>query len=86
MFFLPFSPRWLMSKGRDDEAQKVIAYLRRRDLEDPFVVNEFLEIKAEVTIEREVVLATAGAQNAGYLKRAFKPYKQLLTNKSNFKR
>ena len=51
MYFMPFSPRWLVEKGREDDARKVLA--RYRDSEDD-VDDEIREIK-EVS-EQEVPL------------------------------
>jgi sugar porter (SP) family MFS transporter len=45
MYFMPFSPRWLVQKGREDEARRV---LERYRLEDDDVDGEIDEIK-EVT-------------------------------------
>ena len=42
MYFMPFSPRWLVEKGRDDEARRVLA--RYRD-SDEAVEDEMTEIK-----------------------------------------
>ncbi|KAF8534861.1 general substrate transporter [Trichophaea hybrida] len=53
MLFFPFSPRWLMLKGRDDEALAVVAKLRRLPIEDPLVRLEYLEIKAMVQFDQE---------------------------------
>lgn len=47
---LPESPRWLVLKGRDDEARDVIAAIADKPLEDAYVVNEFKAIK-ETTLE-----------------------------------
>lgn len=52
--FLPFSPRWLSSKGRDDEALQVLAKLRRLPSTDSRVVQEWCEIRAEVAFAQEV--------------------------------
>ena len=50
--FLPYSPRWLMSKDRNDEARAVISKLRDLPLDDPIVETEWLEIKASVLFDR----------------------------------
>ena len=42
MFFMPFSPRWLIEKGREDDARKVLS--RYRDSDDE-VDREIEEIK-----------------------------------------
>jgi sugar porter (SP) family MFS transporter len=42
MFFMPFSPRWLVEKGREDEAREVLG--RYRDSDDE-VEHEVQEIK-----------------------------------------
>jgi sugar porter (SP) family MFS transporter len=52
--FLPFSPRWLSSKGRDDEALQVLAKLRNLPTTDSRVYREWCEIRAEVAFTKEV--------------------------------
>ncbi|KAF9700917.1 hypothetical protein EKO04_000455 [Ascochyta lentis] len=52
--FLPFSPRWLSSKGRDDEALQVLGKLRGLPTTDSRVYREWCEIRAEVAFTREV--------------------------------
>ncbi|CBX98280.1 hypothetical protein IAQ61_010377 [Plenodomus lingam] len=54
IFFLPFSPRWLCSKGRDDEALAVLGKLRNLPTDDHRVVQEWCEIRAEVAFTQEV--------------------------------
>ncbi|KAJ6285294.1 general substrate transporter [Bipolaris maydis] len=52
--FLPFSPRWLANKGRDDEALQVLGKLRKLPTNDTRVFQEWCEIRAEVAFNREV--------------------------------
>lgn len=54
IFFLPFSPRWLSSKGRDDEALAVLGKLRNLPTDDQRVIQEWCEIRAEVAFAQEV--------------------------------
>jgi sugar porter (SP) family MFS transporter len=58
MYFMPFSPRWLVQKGREDEARDV---LRNYRLDDDDVDEEIREIK-EVA-EEEVPLRELIAKN-----------------------
>jgi len=41
---MPFSPRWLINKGRDDEALKVLSYARSLPQEHDLVQIEFLYV------------------------------------------
>ena len=52
VWFLPFSPRLLVNKGRDEEALATLSKLRRLPADDPAVVVEMLEIKSESLIEK----------------------------------
>ncbi|KAA8900218.1 general substrate transporter [Sphaerosporella brunnea] len=55
VWFLPFSPRLLVSKGREEEAIAVLCSLRKLPADDPLIRTEFLEIKAEAVFQREVL-------------------------------
>lgn len=45
---LPESPRWLLLKGKDEEALNVMAALRDRPTDDKEVRTEFVEVKDSV--------------------------------------
>jgi len=52
MIFMPFSPRWLIHQGREEEALKVLSHLRGLDETHELVRLEFLEIKAQSEFEK----------------------------------
>ncbi|KAG2232032.1 hypothetical protein INT48_000587 [Thamnidium elegans] len=57
--FLPFSPRWLINKGRNEEALAVLARLHSRgDESNPEVIAEYEEIIAQVEHERTVSVSS----------------------------
>lgn len=53
LFFLPFSPRWLASRGRDQDCLDSLCKLRRLPSSDPRVQAEWLAIRAEAAHNRE---------------------------------
>ncbi|CED83916.1 sugar transporter [Phaffia rhodozyma] len=63
------SPRWLILKGRNDEALANLAWVRKRGIEDPRVVAEFDENVAAITEELAV---TSGASYNELLKKGMK--------------
>jgi len=85
MFFMPYSPRWLVEKNRDEEAKKTLSYLRRRTVDDNDVMIEYLEIKAEVLTVREIEAARNDKATTN-LGRFIRPYRDLVSSKSNAKR
>lgn len=52
--FLPFSPRWLASKGRDGEALQSLAKLRSLPEDDSRVQLEWFDIRAEVALHQKI--------------------------------
>ena len=55
ILFLPFSPRWLASKGRDQESLDSLVKLRQLPTSDHRVQQEWLEIRAEIAFQKQVM-------------------------------
>lgn len=52
IWWLPFSPRWLIKKGRDEEAIQVLSRLRQLPPDHVTIQLEYKEIKAECLFEQ----------------------------------
>lgn len=50
---LPESPRWLILKGKEDEALQVICALNDKEADDPYIINEFAAIKDTVLVMQQ---------------------------------
>ncbi|GAB1317759.1 Hexose transport-related protein [Madurella fahalii] len=55
MIFMPYSPRWLMHHGREEEARTVLSNLRGLPRDHELVELEFLEIKAQSLFEKRSI-------------------------------
>lgn len=51
LMFLKESPRWLMKKGRHQEAAESLSHIRCAPVGDPEVINELAEIRASIEEE-----------------------------------
>ncbi|BEI83932.1 hypothetical protein CcaverHIS002_0405360 [Cutaneotrichosporon cavernicola] len=56
LFFLPYSPRWLVQVGRDEEALQSLVRLRRLPATSPIVQAEWITIRAEAIRNRDVLV------------------------------
>jgi len=62
LIVLPFcveSPRWLVTRGRDDEALKALCKLRKLASDHPYVLEEFGEISNSVGHEKELASSSS---------------------------
>ncbi|KAH8881715.1 general substrate transporter [Thozetella sp. PMI_491] len=90
MAFMPFSPRWLVHHGREEEARRVLSSLRNLSPDHELVELEFLEIKAQSLFEKRTVaehfphLREQTAWNT--FKLQFVAIKSLFQTRSMFKR
>lgn len=76
--FLPFSPRWLMLRGREEECLLTLAKLRQLDPEHIAVQTEYMSLQAEQLVEQDAMQERYGDE-AGW-KVGAKEYLRLFSN------
>jgi hypothetical protein len=90
LFFMPFSPRLLMNKGRESEALKTLSYLRNLPEDHYLVQVEFLEIKADVEFERAIFAKRfpelASSTGTSIFRRELAQYSNIFRSRDSFKR
>lgn len=57
MIWMPFTPRWLLHHGREEESRRTLATLRSLPIDSELIELEFLEIKAQSLFEKRTVAA-----------------------------
>ncbi|KAK4683736.1 MFS transporter, SP family, sugar:H+ symporter, partial [Tremellales sp. Uapishka_1] len=78
--FLPYSPRWLMLRGREEECLLNLAKLRKLEPESPRVQYEFRALQAERLVEVEAAKERYGMSEVNF-KVSLLEYKRLFTTK-----
>lgn len=90
IWFMPYSPRLLMNKGREEEALQTLSRLRSLPEDDQLIQVEFLEIRSESIFEKNAFdkrFPTLAAKAGGNIwLREFAQYTNIFRTKDSFKR
>ena len=80
-FFLPYSPRWLMLRGREEECLMTLANLRDAELESLLIQSEYMALQAEQLVQEDEKHERYGPGKSEFYY-AIRDYKRLLTTKT----
>lgn len=89
IWFMPFSPRWLVKVGRDEEAKSTLAWMRKLPIDDDAVQVEYLEIKAEAVFEQKAFardFPNYAEKDTNVFKQQFAQYVNCFRSRDNLKR
>lgn len=90
MMFMPFSPRWLVHHGREEEARKTLANLRGLSVDHELIELEYTEIRAQSLFEKrstaEHFPQYADGSNMSVIKLQFVAIGSLFKTKAMFRR
>lgn len=90
IWFLPYSPRWLVKRDRVDEAIASLVRLRGVEADHPIIQIEILEIQAECLFERRLFRknfpSDAARWESNVWMQEIAQYKQIFRNRDSFKR
>ncbi|KIW04689.1 uncharacterized protein PV09_04423 [Verruconis gallopava] len=90
IWWLPFSPRWLIKQGRHDEAINTLAYLRKLPADNSLVLVEYKEIQAECLFEERAFAKAfpklAEKRKSNVWIRELAQYYNIVRTKDNFMR
>lgn len=88
-FFMPYSPRLLVNKGRYTQAIDTLSYLRNLPKDHELIQIEFLEIKAEAMFDHLILekrYPQLVKEGSNIWVREFMGYANLFRSRDSFKR